>query len=969
MRPSSRFGEFVRGLGALAVLLLLLAGLPTGLVLVAGSPIPQGLPDWTQITTTLMQPDTGNTLLLAVVKVIGWGAWSLFTLITLTETAGYLRGRPARRLPGPLRPLQHLARDLVAMTALIISTGAPLTDTATAPLTHQTIAVTDHTDMPRSRAAADVLAVATASTGAQRPVMLAAAQAPPKTSRAWRTRLIKRGDTLWTIARYTYGSGREYPKIFNASKDLVQPHGLPRLTDPNRLYPGQRIKIPLTGDKTISRGQRHHQAKRAPVSPAPLPSEPSPTTGPPAVSNAPGSTPSAPETLTTPPSSSRATPSPSGHPRSDPAPKHTPPVRHGGDESQGAPTVISLPTGARIGMGLAAAISIALAATRLHRRRRRSRAEQWPDPTAAESAPLAPVPVARAHKAHLDAYTARGQQVPSDIDLVAGQVTAPTPTHMDIGIRDGQHLTVELAGLNLALTGPGALDTARAIVTELLARSHRYRAQIIIPSPDAATLLAGTGIDATELATRLPGLTLTSSLEAAIAHLEAEFIHRARLMETLDVPDVPALRSADPGEPLPGLILVTSASTTCGEGLQAIVRLGRRYCVGALLLGDGHATTTLTLAADGAVAQVRGPETDNWSDARLFHLTPADTGAMIRTIQTANGAPEPPSPPEAAHHAASGPDQSPRTVPAERTVTHTSHRQATSATETASQPVRLRLLGAVRIEAAGTPIATGLRRIARDLLTYLALHPDGVTRDQGIDALMPDRDLDTGTTMIHTAINNARKTLRRTTGLSEPMFIIHTGGRYQLDPELFDVDLWQLQTTLHDAQRATTETARIKILQEVPQLYAGELAEDLTYEWAETERERLRRQATDALAHLARLLTDTHPDQALAALEHAIHHDPYAEPLYRDVMDLQARLGRLDAVRRTYRLLTNRLADLDTEPSDETHQLHLRLLRSPVATPRSNSSRPSGNVPGQPNRSRLATKGDRPRGPVPPRRK
>jgi DNA-binding SARP family transcriptional activator/LysM repeat protein len=941
MRPPSRFGELARGLGALAVLLLLLAGLPTGLLLVAGSPIPHSLPDWTQITTTLMQPDTGNTLFLAVVKVIGWGAWSLFTLITLTETAGYLRGRPARRLPGPLRPMQHLARDLVATTALIISTGAPLTGTATAPLTHQTIAVTDHTDMPVSKAAADVLAVGTASGGAQRPVMLAAAQAPPKASRTWRTHVIKRGDTLWAIARHTYGAGRQYPRIFNASKGLSQPHELPRLTDPDRLYPGQRIKIPLTGDETKSRTRRVHPDKRAPVSPTPLPPEPSQTAGPPAVSSPPDSAPSAPETPTTrpstahtPSSSSATAPAPGGHPRPASPPRNTSPAPHSGDESpQDAPTVISLPTGARIGMGLAAAISVALAATRLHRRRRRPRTEQWPDPTAAETGPATPEPVARAHKAHLDAYTASGERAPSDIELVARQVTAPAPTHLDIGIRDGRHLTAELAGLNLALTGPGALDTARAIVTELLARSHRYHVQIVIPSPDAATLLAGTGIDAAELATQLPGLTLTPSLEAAIAHLEAEFIHRARLMETLDEPDVPALRSADPGEPLPGLILVTSTSTGSGDGLQAILRLGRRYCVGALLLGDGHATTALTLADDGSVTEVHGPEAENWNDARLFHLTPADTGAMIRTIQTANGAPEPPTPPDAGHDAAPGPVRSPHAVPAEHTTSSTSHRQAASASEPASPPVRLRLLGTVRIEAAGVPVATGLRRIARDLLTYLALHPDGVTRDQGIDALMPDRDLDTGTTMIHTAINNARKTLRRTTGLSEPMFIIHTGGHYHLDPELFDVDLWRLEAALHDAQHATTEAARIKMLQEVPELYAGEFADDLTYEWAETERERLRRQATDGLAHLARLLTDAHPDQALAALEHALGHDPYAEPLYRAVMELQARLGRPDAVRRTYQLLTSRLADLDTEPSEETHQLHLRLLRPPVATP------------------------------------
>src|SRR5690606_17652433 len=147
----------------------------------------------------------------------------------------------------------------------------------------------------------------------------------------------------------------------------------------------------------------------------------------------------------------------------------------------------------------------------------------------------------------------------------------------------------------------------------------------------------------------------------------------------------------------------------------------------------------------------------------------------------------------------------------------------------------------------GEPITTGLRRIARDLLVYLALNPHGITREQGIDALMPDRDIDTGTTMIHTAINNVRNTLRAATGTREPMFIIHTAGRYHLDPQLIDVDLWHLRSALEEAQHAATDTDRVTALGRIPDLYSGDLADELTYEWAETERERLRRHATDAL--------------------------------------------------------------------------------------------------------------------------
>ena len=48
-------------------------------------------------------------------------------------------------------------------------------------------------------------------------------------------------------------------------------------------------------------------------------------------------------------------------------------------------------------------------------------------------------------------------------------------------------------------------------------------------------------------------------------------------------------------------------------------------------------------------------------------------------------------------------------------------------------------------------------------------------------------------------------------------------------------------------------------------------------------------------------------------------------------MRLQAGLGRPDAVRRTYRLLARRLADLDADPDPETEQLVAELLRRPGA--------------------------------------
>ena len=47
---------------------------------------------------------------------------------------------------------------------------------------------------------------------------------------------VKKGDTLSAIAKAHYGDGNKYPVIFEANK--------PMLKDPNKIYPGQVLRIP-----------------------------------------------------------------------------------------------------------------------------------------------------------------------------------------------------------------------------------------------------------------------------------------------------------------------------------------------------------------------------------------------------------------------------------------------------------------------------------------------------------------------------------------------------------------------------------------------------------------------------------------------------------------------------------------------------------------------------------------------------
>ncbi|MFJ5926579.1 LysM peptidoglycan-binding domain-containing protein [Kitasatospora sp. NPDC092948] len=58
---------------------------------------------------------------------------------------------------------------------------------------------------------------------------------------------VVEGDTLSGIAERELGDGDKYPQLMDASRNLVQPDGS-HLSDPNLLFPGQKIVIPAPSD-------------------------------------------------------------------------------------------------------------------------------------------------------------------------------------------------------------------------------------------------------------------------------------------------------------------------------------------------------------------------------------------------------------------------------------------------------------------------------------------------------------------------------------------------------------------------------------------------------------------------------------------------------------------------------------------------------------------------------------------------
>lgn len=60
--------------------------------------------------------------------------------------------------------------------------------------------------------------------------------APPQPARV-EYYIIQKGDSLSAIAKRYYGNAKDYPRIFDANREVIK--------NPDLIYPGQKIRIPL----------------------------------------------------------------------------------------------------------------------------------------------------------------------------------------------------------------------------------------------------------------------------------------------------------------------------------------------------------------------------------------------------------------------------------------------------------------------------------------------------------------------------------------------------------------------------------------------------------------------------------------------------------------------------------------------------------------------------------------------------
>ncbi|MEY9963379.1 DNA-binding SARP family transcriptional activator/LysM repeat protein [Streptacidiphilus sp. MAP12-16] len=888
---SARLLPLVRATGGALLLAGLLAGMPLALTRWGAGLLPGHWPGGRALLIMLENPLPSTLLELLVLA--GWGIWVVLALSTARELCWYAAHLPALlRQGGDLGQLT--ARRGVAavlLAALVLGLVASLRAVPPAPQ-HGPGLVTAAFTRP--------VATAPAVSG-QAPTTTAsvAATAPAVCE-------VRRGDTLWDLARRHLDDPLRWKEIYELNHGLVQADGR-ALRDPDWIYPGWRLQLPSS-----------------PRASAP---------------------PSAPGSGTAPTGTPRGTataPSPSGTAAA--APTAAPPLPSGSTHTPVVPgpsnaTHASRPAGSRLPGGagyidaaLLAALSGA-AALLLARRRARPhqpaepRAYQQPQPAGPEEAPL--VDAVR----HLHRLQGSNTQAPSE-----GSASLAASGDTTLSLSD---LLDRSPTRQLSLTGPGGADAVRALLASVLTAATPTE-HLVVPATDLDELApALTG-------TRFPQLLVAADGEAALTALEEHALRAARARHGGDT------------APFPRLVLVADLDQRQHQRLAALLRTDQWGTLAAVHPRPTPDADHYVIADDGLCARqpVSGGETAAQT-LRFFHLRTQAADTLLRLVRAhreETTEPNPPSfprgtesnisvplsdgaetpteipspaiqeePPLPEGHSGTFPPVAPVAAP------RSAATPAGTAVATATS-VRLNLLGPLTVEVRGEPLERGIRGNVGDLLAYLAVHPEGRSKDAIITALWPEQDdPEAAAKTFDNTKSTARGALRAALEHSRSIAVfVQSGSLWRLDPNLISSDLDDLREAFRQAHAAGRDAeARLDACRRIAELDTGVLHATSDSEWLDIHREDLRRRTLDALNILAGE-PGLAPEQVLVHLDHALRLDPYNDQLYLRQARLHADLGNPDAVRRTMNRLQQRLKEISTRPDPAVLGAFHLLLGSPA---------------------------------------
>lgn len=225
-----RISAITRGLGSLAVLLVVLIGVPVALASWVGWPLPTSVPDISSVEQAL-RSGIGDDAIVKTLALIAWIAWAQIALAITAEVVAVARRRPSIHLP-VMPGFQAAAGRLVASVAVMTAAFSPTAAMATPAPPTPVIAFAATATAP----APIVTTTPNAPPTAPAPAALPQVERP--------TVVVERHDSFWAIAERTLGDGYRWREIrdLNVGRtmntgDVIQPGS-------DLVHPGWILELP-----------------------------------------------------------------------------------------------------------------------------------------------------------------------------------------------------------------------------------------------------------------------------------------------------------------------------------------------------------------------------------------------------------------------------------------------------------------------------------------------------------------------------------------------------------------------------------------------------------------------------------------------------------------------------------------------------------------------------------------------------
>jgi len=243
-------------------------------------------------------------------------------------------------------------------------------------------------------------------------------------------------------------------------------------------------------------------------------------------------------------------------------------------------------------------------------------------------------------------------------------------------------------------------------------------------------------------------------------------------------------------------------------------------------------------------------------------------------------------------------------------------------------PLRIDILGPMRLAVGGQLVdRPELRRArVRTVLALLAVRGP-LRRDQIIDIVWPDADLDSARQSLRTTLTRLRRLLDPSGSTSHGC--LRTDGELisLAGPPWVDVDLWAFRRLIGGQGQADGhDVYSLEPLQDAVALWRGDPIPDLESAIGlDADLERVRSELVDSCLRLGeQLLALGRLEQALACVERCRLSAPYSERAHRLAIAALVQLRDRDGLAQRLRALSAMLDDLGVEPERETAMLLAR---------------------------------------------